>query len=220
MHVAFISPAMSAAPAGALYAARCVDKPTSSALRAATRAAHLDWIAAQESLFRFAGPLRPDATSPPIGSILIMHGSPPASAASIERYLDDDPYAKAGLFESVDVRRWVCGMASTAPLPDNLFAVWCLDKPQSKALRKATRSAHLDWWRGAGRTGMIGPFPADDGDGAVGSLIVCEGESVEEVAQWAKTDPYSKAGLFHSVDVNAVLKAVEDGKFLLGDVPK
>lgn len=219
MHLGFLSPfAMSTgtpASAGALYAARCVDKSSSTPLRVATRAAHLDWIASQEALFPFAGPLRPDATAPPIGSLLIMHGSEADTSASVARRLEEDPYAKAGLFEGVEVRKWVCGMASEAPLPEPLFAVWCVDKAGMRAVRKETRPRHLDWWRGAGRRGMIGPFPAEDGEGAVGSLIVCEGESVEEVGEWAKSDPYNEVGLFERAQVHKVVKVVEDGKLLL-----
>lgn len=105
-------------------------------------------------------------------------------------------------------------MASDAPLPGELYAVWCVDGDGKRELRKETRSSHLDWWRGAGRKGMIGPFPAEDGEGAVGSLIVCEGESVEEVREWAKSDPYNQVGLFDSVFVAAVAKTVEEGKLV------
>lgn len=211
---------MSAPAPPPLYAALCLDKPSSAALRASSRRAHLSWIAAEVAPFRLCGPLRSTTTAPPVGSLLLLRATPADTPASVARRLNPDPYAQAGLFASVDVREWVCAHASAPPLPSDLFVVWCLDRPGAADLRSNTRAAHLQWWHAAARHGLIGPFPAPDGNGAVGSLIICDGQSIEEVREWAKTDPYNVAGLFEEVRVYAMLKVVEDGNFLLTDALK
>jgi len=83
-----------------------------------------------------------------------------------------------------------------------LFALICTDKPGALDLRLATRDAHLEFL--AANKDMIrlgGPFINEDASGMNGSLIIIEGNSVEEVRAVAEQDPYAKAGLFESVDI-------------------
>jgi hypothetical protein len=91
---------------------------------------------------------------------------------------------------------------------EQTFAVHCLDKPASADLRAATRSDHLDWLRDSGRVSMAGPLLADPGDGTeheegapLGSLLVVNGDSLEDVRAWIEDDPYNAAGLFAQVNV-------------------
>lgn len=56
---------------------------------------------------------------------------------------------------------------------------------------------------------MIGPFPASDGNGAVGTMIVCEGSDLAEVRTWAATDPYNGVGLFSKVHVHEMKKSLD-----------
>lgn len=184
-----------------LFAALCLDKPSSIA-RPATRPAHIEWANHPDTQVIFGGPLRDLPDSPPKGSLIIFHSD---SLQTANQTLSKDPYAEAGLFESTQVRKWVMGMSSA--LPKDLFMVWCVDKPDSLDLRKETRPAHLDWWRGSGRKGIIGPFPCDGG--AEGSLIVCEGKDVSDVREWAQTDPYNKVGLFESVSICGVSNGID-----------
>lgn len=197
---------------GVLIAVRSTDRADSSALRQQHASEHVAWATGPAIDTFFEGPLHAtgdaDASAPYVGTLHI------ARAASAEAYTSvraTDPHVVAGLFAEADVRQWVCGMKSDGPLPRNLYMVWCVDKADSLALRKATRPRHLDWWRSAGRAGMVGPFPCEGG--ACGSLLVCEGESVDEVRAWADTDPYKIEGLFESVHVSAVTKVIEDGKY-------
>lgn len=192
---------MSAAPK-TYHAVRCTDKPSTIALRKSTRAAHLTWAANNGVVF--GGPLL-DASSSPTGSVLVLSGDNTTVAAALAA----DPYATAGLFSSVEVRKWVLGMRSDALGAGGagFFCIWCVDKPGMMALRADTRPRHLEWWKSAGRQGMIGPFPEEGG--AVGTMIVCQGEGIEEVEAWAATDPYAKAGLFESVEVSRMGKSVD-----------
>jgi uncharacterized protein len=82
-----------------------------------------------------------------------------------------------------------------------LFVLVCKDKPQSLALRMATREDHLAYARSqAAKMKLGGPILDDNGDMA-GSIIILDVADIEEARAFTQNDPYSKAGLFGSVDV-------------------
>ena len=81
----------------------CVDKPGAAEIRAANREAHLAHLKAQGDRVFAAGPLQTDGGDGMTGSILILDFPDRAAA---QAFADADPYAKAGLFESVVIRRW------------------------------------------------------------------------------------------------------------------
>jgi uncharacterized protein YciI len=83
-----------------LFVLMCTDKPKSLDLRLASRAAHLAYLETYASRIIQAGPLL-DADGRAAGSLLIIDVAGPAEAAG---FADADPYAKAGLFESVVIR--------------------------------------------------------------------------------------------------------------------
>ncbi len=78
-----------------------------------------------------------------------------------------------------------------------LFAITSLDKPDSAALRMATREKHLAYGKEGGRLRLGGPFLDADGN-MIGSFIILEAENLEAAEHWAANDPYMKAGLFAS----------------------
>lgn len=81
-----------------------------------------------------------------------------------------------------------------------LFVVMAKDKPDSLALRMATREAHFAYARETGVIKLGGPFLDAKGDMA-GSLIIIEAADLSSAKTWQQNDPYMKAGLFGSVDV-------------------
>ncbi len=85
-----------------LFAAICLDKPGHVELRLSTRAAHLAFLETNAPSVKLGGPFL-DADDRPIGSLLILDCVDLAAAQAL---LDSDPYAKAGLFESVALRPW------------------------------------------------------------------------------------------------------------------
>jgi uncharacterized protein YciI len=85
-----------------LFVLTCLDKPGGLALRVATRGAHLDFIAANREAVRAAGPFLNDAGDM-CGSMLILEAADQTAAAELAA---TDPYALAGLFESVTLRAW------------------------------------------------------------------------------------------------------------------
>ena len=86
-----------------LFVATCTDKPDSSALRLDTRPAHLAYLNGLGAKVKAGGALLSADRADVIGSMLILEGDDQAEIAAM---LADDPYAKAGLFASVDVKPW------------------------------------------------------------------------------------------------------------------
>ena len=86
-----------------LFIATCVDKPQSLEMRLANRPAHLAWLAALGAKVKIGGAILDDGLQAPVGSMLIFEGE---SEADIRAILAEDPYAIAGLFESVTVKPW------------------------------------------------------------------------------------------------------------------
>ncbi len=85
-----------------LYALICDDRPDAGTLRADTRPAHLDHLKALGPVLKFAGPFLGD-DGKPTGSLLVVEAASEDEARALAA---EDPYAVAGLFSSVTVRRW------------------------------------------------------------------------------------------------------------------
>jgi len=86
-----------------LFVIRCLDVPGSQAVRQANRAAHLDYIRALGDRLKLAGPLLSDEGSDSVGSLLVIEFQGRTEA---EAHTANDPYARAGLFEEVSIRRF------------------------------------------------------------------------------------------------------------------
>ncbi len=83
-----------------------------------------------------------------------------------------------------------------------LFVATCADRPDGMARRLENRPAHLAYLASLGaRVKLGGALLTPDQKSVVGSLIVFEGESEDEVAALLAKDPYALAGLFTNVDV-------------------
>lgn len=84
-----------------------------------------------------------------------------------------------------------------------IFAVYCVDKPNSLELRMATREAHLAYVGGfRDQLRLGGPMLGESGDMA-GSIIFLEMDTLAQAQAFAAEDPYNKAGLFERVDITA-----------------
>jgi uncharacterized protein YciI len=84
----------------------------------------------------------------------------------------------------------------------SLYAVSCIDRPDSLAVRMAAREAHLAYVRGDAPARLIvgGPYLSPEG-AMIGSLLIVEAENEAAIAAFVREDPYGKAGLFQSVEV-------------------
>jgi uncharacterized protein YciI len=81
------------------------------------------------------------------------------------------------------------------------FAIHCIDKPDSEALRAATRPAHLAHVTALGDAVLVaGPLLRPDGR-AMGSLLIIDFDDRDAAIAFANGDPYHQAGLFESRSV-------------------
>ncbi|MEE2565283.1 YciI family protein [Hyphobacterium marinum] len=83
-----------------LFAVHALDRPNCLALRAQHREAHIAFLTDAGDRLKFAGPLLDDAGGM-CGSLLILEAE---NRATLARWLEDDPYSAAGLFERVTIR--------------------------------------------------------------------------------------------------------------------
>jgi uncharacterized protein YciI len=81
-----------------LFALTCLDKPGALAVRMAAREDHLAWV--KDQPLKLGGPLL-DAAGEMAGSLLILEA---ADMAAAEAFSAADPYTKAGLWASVEIR--------------------------------------------------------------------------------------------------------------------
>lgn len=86
-----------------LFWIACTDKPGSNALRMKTRPDHLKWLETIKPNIVFCGALLGDDGETMIGSFFV---SDLPDRAAAEAQAAGDPYSKAGLFESVAIRRF------------------------------------------------------------------------------------------------------------------
>lgn len=85
-----------------LYALMCFDKPESLALRMANREAHLAYARENMDQIKVAGPFL-DEAGDMAGSMFLIEAE---TAEVVAAFSAADPYARAGLFERVEIRQW------------------------------------------------------------------------------------------------------------------
>ena len=84
-----------------LFVITAIDKEGSLQLRMATREAHFAYVR-ETGVLRLGGPFL-DAHGEMAGSMMIIEV---ADLAAARIWQQNDPYAKAGLFQSSDLRPW------------------------------------------------------------------------------------------------------------------
>ena len=87
-----------------LYALICSDKPNSLAIRKAKRPEHVEYLKGLGAALKLAGPFTEADGESMNGSLIVIEAASPQAAKEIAA---GDPYAKAGLFASVEIRPWI-----------------------------------------------------------------------------------------------------------------
>lgn len=85
------------------YAFYGLDRPDGAEIRKANRDAHVAHLRGHIDHIVMAGPLLSDDGAAMIGSLIVVEF---ANKAELDAFLAADPYAKAGLFQQVEVRPW------------------------------------------------------------------------------------------------------------------
>jgi hypothetical protein len=122
-----------------------------------------------------------------------------------------DPVAVAGGYEKAALLQWLISddaqlRRRPAGEQQQTYVVYCRDRADAGDLRTQTRPAHLEWLVESGRVCLAGPLLDRDDDAAtpadgprVGTLLMVNGDDLDDVTTWAAADPYATAGLFDSV---------------------
>ena len=84
-----------------------------------------------------------------------------------------------------------------------MFCLICMDRPESQDLRLANRPDHLAYIFENPGVAVAGPFLDEDGETMIGSMIVLDVKTRSEAENWARSDPYARAGLFDRVEIHS-----------------
>jgi uncharacterized protein len=85
-----------------------------------------------------------------------------------------------------------------------LFSIMLLDKPGASALRTQMRPEHKTYLTLVqDRIAFAGPLTSDDGQHMVGSLLVIDFNSRQDVMTWMAAEPFNGAGLYAATSVHA-----------------
>ncbi|KAJ8906639.1 hypothetical protein NDN08_003132 [Rhodosorus marinus] len=187
-----------------LFMVRRTDRQNVSEIRERFKSEHLSYVGRDDRAV-FGGPLL-DESLQIISGFVIVSGT---DLEDVRNWVNDDPYTKEGVFESVEIREWKLGFSPKKEMASIVYTILCLDKNNTRGARARIRPEHLSWWEKSGRNGFIGPFPTEDGNGAVGTLIITDGQNLDEVTKWAETDPYNKGGIFESVSIHPTRKVIQ-----------
>ncbi len=87
----------------ALYSLICWDKPDSFHIRKANRDRHLNYLRTSPQM-KFAGPYLSEDGQEMIGSHIMLECQTRDDA---ERWAENDPYVRAGLFARTEIHPWL-----------------------------------------------------------------------------------------------------------------
>ena len=96
------------------------------------------------------------------------------------------------------------------------YAIITRDKPNHLQLRNETRGPHLEYLtEHADKLLAAGAQTDDEGQGGYGGIIIVDTESRAEAEAFIQNDPFTKAGLFSSIEVVRWRKAFFDKQRLV-----
>ncbi|MEP4380273.1 MAG: YciI family protein [Alphaproteobacteria bacterium] len=186
----------------------CRDKPDTRETRKAIVEAHWAFMDTYADRMVARGPTLADDGETPTGSMHIVE-LPDAEAARVFAY--DEPYAKAGVFEDIIVRRWRNALGQTMwdfegdPENNQRFLLIGHGRPDRTAERDGLLEAHREYFIDGGYLPRFierGPLYNDDESEWVGSAMLIEFPDRAAVEEMLADEPYCKAGLYTSVDIH------------------
>jgi uncharacterized protein YciI len=96
-----------------------------------------------------------------------------------------------------------------------LFMLIAHDKEGALETRKATRDAHLNYWREAGGEKILfgGPLLTSD-EKPFGSVLVLDAPDEAAARALFEADPYVTEGVFEMMSVSRFRHVIDKGEFL------
>ncbi len=85
-----------------LWMIHCIAKPNAEAARKAGQPEHRPYLKSNEKIVLFAGPLLGDDGETRIGNLYMIHAN---SREEANAFSDNEPFTKAGVFQSVTITR-------------------------------------------------------------------------------------------------------------------
>lgn len=82
------------------YVIHAIDIGDGLSIRNANREKHVEYVKSQTIPLLLAGPLMSEEKSEPMGTVLIVEAD---SMEDAEKFAQNDPYYKAGLFEEIKI---------------------------------------------------------------------------------------------------------------------
>ena len=93
-----------------------------------------------------------------------------------------------------------------------LFLIRCIDKPGYGPVRSESRPRHLDYLDGfKGQIRFAGPILNEKNEAPTGSVFIMDLSDRNAAERFAAEDPYSRAGLFASVDIARIRQTLPAG---------
>jgi uncharacterized protein YciI len=87
-----------------------------------------------------------------------------------------------------------------------LWAIYCIDKPNSGALRAEHQQRHSAYLKAKDAVFFTGPLQSDDASQNIGSLWIVAANSRSEAQAFVDGEAFYRAGVFESVSVRRVRK--------------
>ena len=81
------------------------------------------------------------------------------------------------------------------------YLITCVDKKNSIDLRLATREKHIRYLKKIKKKLILAGPILDKNENPVGTVLVLDFDNIERVNFFLKNDPYSKVGLFETVNI-------------------
>ena len=82
------------------------------------------------------------------------------------------------------------------------FIILTTDKPGSGQVRADNRPEHLEYLESAGASLIAGgATQTDDGEGVTGSFLLVDMADRAAAEDFARNDPFAKAGLFETTEI-------------------
>lgn len=88
----------------------CLDKQDAAQIRLNNRPAHVEFLQSWGTAISLAGPLLADDGEGMIGSMIVLEVD---GRADVDRFINEDPYGIAGLFDSITVHPYKQVIKST-----------------------------------------------------------------------------------------------------------
>ena len=88
-----------------------------------------------------------------------------------------------------------------------LWAISCVDKPDTAAIRQSVLQQHRDYLDSHKRILVLsGATQNDEGTEAIGSLFIVNAGSRAEAKKFSDGDPFTQKGVFRSITITRMRK--------------